>query len=112
MLKVTDLTTITQNNVDVETEIFLITVSILYHYSMGATYAHINYGSEITFYTSTIVGSPMTNNTLYYDVWQGKVINQNLSIQMQKVIDYFTQLGYTITRKSEDMEHLYWRVIW
>lgn len=112
MLKATDLTTLTQNNIDVETEIFLINVSIQYHYFTGETYAHITRGSETTFYTSTIVGSPMTNNTLYYNVWQGTVVNQNVSAQMQKVIDYFTQLGYTISRKSNDMEYMYWRVTW
>jgi hypothetical protein len=112
MLKATDLTTLTQNNLDVETEIFLINVSIQYHYFTGETYAHITRGSDISFYTSTITGSPMTNNTLYYDVWQGKIANQNVAIQMQKVIDYFTQLGYTISRKSDDMEYLYWRVTW
>ena len=60
----------------------------------------------------TVTGTPMTTSNVYYPVWQGSVTNNFAAEEMKKVIDYFTKLGYTINRKSDDMEHLYWTISW
>lgn len=39
-----------------------------------------------------------TNPNLYYQVWQGTQTNKPIQLQMNSVITYFTNLGYTISQ--------------
>ena len=56
--------------------------------------------------------STLINNSDYYDVWQGTVDDNYLVVEMNKVIDYYKKLGYTVNRKSDDMTYLYWQISW
>ena len=112
MLTSSNITTNIQNDINVETEIYLINISILTNSQSGNNSATIKNSTVTTVSNSTVTGSLMTNDLTYYSVWQGTTVDNRKSIEMQKVIDNFTQLGYTISRKSDDMEYLYWQVNW
>ena len=110
MLTSANLITETQNNYNVETEIYLLYVGILMARELGSPAVILNKDTETYVHSATVTGSPMTTSSDYYNAWQGIVTNSRLSIEMQKVIDKYAQLGYTINRKSDDMEHLYWQI--
>ena len=112
MLTSANLITETQNNYIVETEIYLLYVGILMARSNFLSKVVFNQDTETPVHGTTVVGSPMTSEFTYYSVWQGNIIDTRKSVEMQKVIDNFTQLGYTINRKSDDMEHLFWQITW
>jgi len=112
MLTSANIITETQNNYTVETEIYLLYVGILVSRDMGTSSFILNKDSETTVNGTAVTGSPMSVEGNYYKTWQGKIINSRYTIEMQKVIDRYTQLGYTINRKSDDMEHLYWQITW
>lgn len=110
MLTSTFLKTQIQNDYIVETEIYLLNMTILAAQFSGETVIIFNKDTETPINGSTVTGSYITSDITYYSVWQGNVVDVRKSIEMQKVIDNFTQLGYTINRKSDDMEHLYWQI--
>ena len=112
MLTAVDVKTQIQNDYTVETEIYLLYVSILTSRDMGTTSFILNKDSETTVNGAAVTGSPMTSDATYYSVWQGTVVNNLKTIEMNKVIDYYKKLGYTINRKSDDMEYLYWQINW
>ena len=112
MLTAVDIKTQIQNDYYVETEIYLLSVSIMLNASYGGTETVIilNKDSQILVNGTSVTGSPMTSDAAYYSVWQGTVVDNLKTIEMNKVIDYYKKLGYTINRKSDDMEHLYWQI--
>ena len=112
MLTAVDLKTQIQNDYYVETEIYLLYVGILISRDMGTTSFILNKDSEFFVNEALVTGSPMTSDATYYSAWQGTVVNNLKTIEMNKVIDYYKKLGYTINRKSNDMEHLYWQINW
>ena len=112
MLTAVDVRTQIQNDYTVETEIYLLYVGILTSRDMGTTSFILNKDSETTVNGAAVTGSPMTSDATYYSVWQGTVVANLKTIEMNKVIDYYKKLGYTINRKSDDMEHLYWQITW
>jgi len=112
MLTAVDLKTQIQNNYFVETEIYLLYVGILTSRDMGNSTFILNKDIELPVNEILVTGSPMTTNAAYYSVWQGITVDNRLTLEMQKVIDRYTQLGYTISRKTTDMEHLYWQITW
>ena len=112
MLTAVDVRTQIQNDYTVETEIYLLYVGILMSRDMGTTSFILNKDSETTVNEALVTGSPMTSDAAYYSVWQGTVVDNLKTIEMNKVIDYYKKLGYTINRKSDDMEHLYWQITW
>jgi hypothetical protein len=112
MLTSANITTIIQNDYAVETEIYLLYVGILMARDNGDSTAILNKDTETPVHTSTVTGSPMTTNTDYYRTWQDIITNNQFAAEMNKVIDYYKKLGYTINRKSDDMETLYWQITW
>ena len=110
MLTSTELKTGTLTNTTVETEIALLNLSILN--AMETNTVTVKGNSAIEVNGITVTGTPMTVSNVYYPVWQNTVSNNFAAGEMQKVIDYFTKLGYTISRKSDDMEHLFWTISW
>lgn len=72
-------------------------------------------------YNADVVGTTMTSTTtgveqarLYFNAWQGIVPDRAKEIQMNQVITYFTDLGYTIERKTNALtgDTLKWTVLW
>jgi hypothetical protein len=110
MLTSTELKTGTLTNTTVETEIALLNLSILSASSINTVSVKMN--TEIDVNGVIVTGTPMTVSNSYYQAWQ-TITSDNFAVgEMKKVIDYFTKLGYTINRKSDDMEHLYWTISW
>ena len=112
MLSATDLRAQVQSNLTVETEIYLLYAGIILAKESGYSSAILNKDTETDVNGATVTGSPMTINSVYYNVWQNLVIGNLQTLEMNKVVDYYKKLGYTITRKSNDMEHLYWQITW
>ena len=63
--------------------------------------------------------SVMVNNTLmttnqdYYKVWLKQTTDRVLDDQMNEVITYFTNLGYTVTRKQRsNTAYMNWEIVW
>jgi hypothetical protein len=116
MLSATNLITNLTSSIVVETEIFLINLSILNYVSQtpyeGPNVVTVDQTTVVTVNGSEITGTPMTLNTDYYGVWQGSLGNNYKISEMKAVIDYYTKLGYTINRKSDDGVSLYWLIGW
>lgn len=113
MISASDAKTQNINSVTTETEIFLINLNILKNVNVGNNTVVVNNISNTEVNGTYVIGTPMSivANT-YYNVWQGITADNYKTYEMNKVIDYFTKLGYTINRKSDDMEHLYWQITW
>jgi hypothetical protein len=112
MLTSANITTQIQNDYAVETEIYLLYVGILIAREYGGSTAVLNKDTETPVNGATVTGSPMSTNSDYYRVWQDIITNNQFATEMNKVIDYYKKLGYTINRKSDDMETLYWQITW
>lgn len=55
----------------------------------------------------------MTTTSEYYQVWMGLVESDVISSQMNDVIDYFVDLGYSIARLENDEKTLFkWKIMW
>lgn len=72
-------------------------------------------------YNADVVGTVMTSTTdgvadarLYFNAWQGITPDRSKEIQMNQVITYFTDLGYTIERKTNALtgDTFKWTVLW
>lgn len=63
---------------------------------------------------SVLVGNTrMTTQQDYYKVWQKLQTDRVLDDQMNEIIKYFTNLGYTITRKQVPNTPLMnWEIYW
>jgi hypothetical protein len=112
MLTAVDLKTQIQNDYAVETEIFLLYIQILMARDFSLSTVVLNKDTITPVNSINISGSPMSTNGEYYTVWQGTTTNNQFTVEMNKVIDYYKKLGYTINRKSDDMETLYWQINW
>lgn len=111
MLSATDARTQNISSTLVETEIALLNLNILATNGID-TIAVINRATVTDVNTVMVTGTPMTLSNVYYQVWQDVIVNNLAQYQMNKVIDYYTKLGYTISRKSNDGEYLYWQISW
>ena len=112
MISAVEARTESMANVNVETEIFIITVNILSAVAAGQLNAIVAGETETTIMETTITGSPMTTSQIYYDSWQSVVIDPPKTSEMNKVIDYFTKLGYAVSRQSNDGMHIFWNISW
>lgn len=65
-----------------------------------------------TIMTSTTTG--VVTARLYFTAWQGITPDRAKEIQMNSVITYFTDLGYTIERKTNALtgDTFKWTVLW
>jgi hypothetical protein len=101
----------------IETEIAVINMNIILAVQNGVFTTTIKNTTVTVVVNSVATGTPMTNDTAYFDVWQNNATvdsatSERLSKYMQQVIDYYTKLGYTVYRKSTDGAHLYWQINW
>ena len=112
MLTASDTRTKSLSSPTVETEIALLNINILTQAAAGNVSAYLGANTLTSFAGNTVVGSPMTLNANYYNVWQTTVTNNALDGQMRSVIDNLTKLGYTVSRKSSDGQYIYWQITW
>ena len=112
----TDAKTIGLASNTVTQEIFIIIMRIVAAAQAGALTTTSSATTQVTINSEPITGSIMTladaTGWAYYNAWQGTITDDPKVNQMQQVIDYFTNLGYTITRKSSTGTELYWSVSW
>ena len=87
MLTATEARAKAQNDVTIFTEIRNIEDAVLSAVSNG------NYSAEVT-------GTIMTQSLVYCTVWQGVTEDRAKFIQMSQVVTYFTDLGYSIERRT------------
>ena len=73
----------------------------------------VTHGGTTTM-THTTSGAQLTLAQAYYNVWQGSVTDLTKSDQMNEVIKYFTDLGYSIHRKQNASETtvFQWVISW
>lgn len=112
MISAVDARTESIANINVETEIFIINVNILTAVANGLLNAIVADATETDIMGVTIEGSPMTTSQLYYDSWQSVTVDPPRASEMNKVIDYFTKLGYAVSRQSNDGMHIFWNISW
>lgn len=112
MISAVDARTESIANINVETEIFIININILNAITSGQLNAIVAGATETYIMDTMITGSPMTTSQVYYDSWQSVIINPPKTSEMNKVIDYFTKLGYAVSRQSNDGMHIFWNISW
>lgn len=113
MLTATEARTQNVSTTAVETEIFVLNLNILNNNLAGNTAAIVTRTTNTYVMSNTyIVGTPMTLANSYYNVWQGTTTDGHKTAEMNKVIDYYQRLGYTVNRKSSDGQSLYWQISW
>lgn len=58
--------------------------------------------------------TPRSVARIYFNVWQGTADDRAKFIQMAKIISYFTDLGYTVDRRtnSETGDTFTWLIYW
>jgi len=100
------------DSVVVETELALLNINIVNAVDNNQTSVTVAGSTQTQFGANTVVGTPMTLDANYYASWQTTTANNLASGQMQSVIDNFTKLGYTVSRKSTDGQHISWQISW
>lgn len=112
----TDALSQSQNNILINEEIFILSLNILQAIALDLRTATVNSTTITTINTVPVTGSPMTSSDgsshAYYEVWQGLLTDPIKSNQMTQVINYFTALGYSISRKTSDSINMYWSISW
>ena len=65
-------------------------------------------------YNITLSTTTMTTSATYANVWKGVVADRAKEIQMASIIKYFTDLGYSIERRSNPITGTTfdWQVYW
>jgi hypothetical protein len=105
-----------QGNALVAQEVCIITLRMLAAISNNALSTVSGSQTQVTINGVTITGSTMTNadstGRSYYQVWKGVQIDAAKIEQMNEVIDYFRNLGYSIVRKSVTGTEFYWEISW
>tara|TARA_B000000609_G_scaffold71728_1_gene53744 strand:+ start:775 stop:1119 length:345 start_codon:yes stop_codon:yes gene_type:complete len=73
----------------------------------------VTHGGTTTM-THTTAGAQLTLAQAYYSVWQGTTTNTAYADQMNEVIKYFTDLGYSIHRIQNPNETtvFQWVISW
>ena len=51
-------------------------------------------------YKAEVTGTTITLSVTYYNVWQGVTDDRAKYIQMGNIVTYFTDLGYSIERRT------------
>jgi hypothetical protein len=112
MINASTARTQTVSNSTVETELALININIFAAVANGQTTMTVGKTTQTNFNGNVIVGSPMTLSMDYYKVWQSSIVNNLIDAEMTEIIDTYTLLGYSISRKSMDGETISWQISW
>ena len=105
-----------QNNNLLNQQIAIMEIAILDAITAGTFSASVTNTSTVTIQGTTITGSPMTDNDTegqnFYKAFQGTTTDAVRVEQMNEVIAYFQNKGYTIVRKSSSGTYFYWEITW
>ena len=65
-------------------------------------------------YEITLTDTTMTTAATYYNVWRGNASDRAKDKQMSTIVQYFTDLGYTIDRKTNPTtgNTFNWTIYW
>jgi hypothetical protein len=65
-------------------------------------------------YTAIIDDSTMTLSVTYFNVWRGLSSDRGKEVQMANIVQYFTDLGYTVERQtnSSTSNTFKWIIYW
>ena len=65
-------------------------------------------------YEITIDTTTMTTSAMYANVWKGVIADRAKEVQMATIIKYFTDLGYSIERRSNPTTGTTfdWQIYW
>jgi hypothetical protein len=65
-------------------------------------------------YSAEVTETTITTSVTYYSVWQGVIDDRAKYIQMSNVVTYFTDLGYSIERRTNSVSGntFKWIVSW
>lgn len=96
----------------VETEIALINLNIIQAVKNDQVTANVDVTTQTIMNGVTITGTPITLEPNYYLVWQQTITNNKLTSHMNSVIDNFSKLGYTISRKTKNGQNISWQISW
>ena len=101
MLTATQARSKAQNDLVIFNEVRSIELAILTASAAGA-------------YSITLSTTTMTTSATYANVWKGVVADRAKEIQMASIIKYFTDLGYSIERRSNPITGTTfdWQVYW
>jgi hypothetical protein len=101
MLTATEARAKAQNDVIIFTEIRNIEDEILTAISAG-------------YYIAEVTDTTMTLSVNYCNVWQGVVDDRAKYIQMNHIVSYFTDLGYSVERRvnSSTSNTFKWIISW
>ena len=71
-------------------------------------------GTTMTATSTAGTPAPIANARLYFSVWHGTIDDRAKFIQMGQVITYFTDLGYSIERRTNAItgDTFKWIVSW
>jgi hypothetical protein len=109
MLTATEARAKSQNDTVIFNEIRDIEDAILTSVAGGLYDATIN---ETTMTATDVDGIAFAR--LYFNTWQGSIDDRAKFIQMNKVINYFTDLGYSIERRTNSLtgDTFNWHISW
>jgi hypothetical protein len=99
MLTATEARAKAQNDTVIFREIRDIEDAILTATASGGYDATVN-GTTMTATNNVGSPAPISQARIYFNVWQGSVDDRAKFVQMGKIITYFTDLGYSIERRT------------
>lgn len=113
MLTATEARAKAQNDSVIFKEIRDIEDAILTAAAAGEYDATVS-GTTMTATSTAGMPTPISVARVYFNVWQGSVDDRAKFIQMGKVITYFTDLGYSIERRTNSTtgDTFTWIVSW
>lgn len=102
-----------QNDTVIFSEIRDIEDAILTAVSSGLYDAAVT-GTTMTATSTTGSPAPIVAARLYFNTWQGTIDDRAKYVQMGQVIQYFTDLGYAIERRTNNLtgDTFKWVVSW
>jgi len=102
-------------NRTVAEEIAVIDIYIAAALDSNAVTATVGSNTTVAINGVNVTGTAMTSNTatgqLYHNVWQGVATDVRKSAEMDTVIKHFTDLGYSIGRRSNGTLFS-WSITW
>ena len=107
-----------QDNSLIAQEISILELRVLTAIAANALTITSTDTTTVTVNSTTITGSPMTNNNTvgesFYSVWKGTTTSTLQTEQMSEVMTHFTSKKYTIVRKKNTTTNdtFYWEISW
>jgi tryptophan synthase alpha subunit len=109
----------TLTSATVETEIALLNLNIINAVQNNQVQVIVDRNTATAVSNVVVIGTPMTSEETYYKVWQNKNLGnistgtQNLTTgEMSAIATNFTNLGYTISRRTTDAQYITWQISW